>query len=166
MQLNWVVILGAGIIPLIVGFLWYNDKTFGTVWMNESGMTKEKMEGSNMGLIFGLTLLFGVMLAIATMQLVIHQTHYYSILANEASLKDASSPLSISTKTFMDAYGQNFRTFKHGVLHGVLSALFIVLPVFGINALFERRSPKYVLIHVGYWVVTLGLMGGIICGFA
>ena len=36
MQLNWVVILGAGIIPLIVGFLWYNSYP-AQVFMGDTG---------------------------------------------------------------------------------------------------------------------------------
>ena len=63
----------------------------------------------------------------------------------------------------MEKYGSNFRTFKHGVLHGVIGAITIALPVIGINALFERRSFKYVLISGGYWIVTFMIMGGIIC---
>jgi hydrogenase maturation factor len=36
----------------------------------------------------------------------------------------------------------------------------------GINALFERRGGKYILVHVGYWIVTLALIGGVVCQFA
>jgi len=32
--------------------------------------------------------------------------------------------------------------------------------------MFERRGFKYIAIHGGYWMLTLGLMGGIICQFA
>ncbi|WP_308224826.1 DUF1761 domain-containing protein [Flavobacterium sp. J372] len=32
-----------------------------------------------------------------------------------------------------------------------------------INALFERKSAKYVLINAGYFIVSLAIMGGIIC---
>ena len=39
----------AGLIPLLVGFIWYNPKVFGTAWMNVNGFTDpEKMkEGFN-----------------------------------------------------------------------------------------------------------------------
>lgn len=70
-----------------------------------------------------------------------------------------------SFQVFMNDYGTAFRTFKHGVLHGVLAGIFIVLPVLGTNALFERKSAKYIFINSGYWIVTLGLMGGIICAW-
>jgi hypothetical protein len=57
------------------------------------------------------------------------------------------------------------RSFGHGALHGAIGAIFFVLPVLGINALFERKGWKYILINVGYWVVTLTIMGAIICGW-
>jgi hypothetical protein len=51
--------------------------------------------------------------------------------------------------------------FGHGLLHGGMFALLFIGPIFWINALFERRNWKYMLIHTGYWVVSLALMGGI-----
>ena len=63
----------------------------------------------------------------------------------------------------MDQYGQNFRTFKHGAFHGTLSGIFYAFPIIAINALFERRSWKYIWIHTGYWILTLALMGGTVC---
>jgi hypothetical protein len=90
--------------------------------------------------------------------------HVYSIFANAPTMSDPNSELGLMLKDFMGKHGSNFRTFKHGVLHGVIGAITIALPVIGINALFERRSFEYVAIHFGYWLVTMGLMGGVICG--
>ena len=66
----------------------------------------------------------------------------------------------------MGVYGNDFRTFKHGALHGTLTGVGIALPVVAINAMFEKRGFKYIAIHAGYWILTLLLMGGIICQFA
>lgn len=63
----------------------------------------------------------------------------------------------------MNAYGKTYRTFKHGVLHGFLTGLFIVVPVIGTNALHERRSLKYTFVTGGFWIVCFMIMGGIIC---
>jgi Protein of unknown function (DUF1761) len=166
MNINWLVVLGTGIIPLIIGGLWYSPMLFANAWMKASDMTEEKMKGSNMVLIFGITLLFGIMLSTAMMNLVVHQMHYYSILANNKDMADPNSAISQATKAFMDVNGSNFRTFKHGALHGALSGLFIALPIIGILSLFERKSRNYIFIHTGYWILTMALMGGIICAFA
>jgi hypothetical protein len=74
-----------------------------------------------------------------------------------------SSLASTSYEAMMAVHGEDFRTFRHGVFHGILAGIFIALPIIGTNALFERKSTKYILINAGYWIVTLGVMGGIIC---
>jgi hypothetical protein len=86
-----------------------------------------------------------------------------SIFADDPTMSDPNSESSLYVKHFMDTYGHKFRTFKHGSFHGILSAFFFALPVIGMNALFERRGIRYILIHLGYWIITLALMGGVIC---
>lgn len=164
--MNFLVIGLSALVPTVTGFIWYNPKVFGTAWIKATGLTEEQLKSANMPLILGLCLLFSLMLATMVNGIVIHQMALQSIVMGDPDLQDPNSALSIMLKDFMAKYGNNFRTFKHGVLHGVISALFFVLPVIGTNALFERKSFKYVAIHVGYWAVTLGLMGGIICQFA
>lgn len=158
---NWPIVLLASLVPLIVGFIWYNKAVFGTTWMKATGMTEENAKGANMPLLFGLTFLFSFFLAIAIHFVVIHQYHVYSIFANDTSVEAQDY-----VKGFMDKYGNNFRTFKHGVFHGVEFGILMVLPIVAINALFERKSFKYIFIHAGYWTVCLALMGGIICAYA
>jgi cytochrome b561 len=67
---------------------------------------------------------------------------------------------------FMEKYGKLYRTFKHGAFHGVLAGIFFAMPITGIVALYERRSAKYIFVHVGYWTLTMALMGGVICAYA
>ena len=65
----------------------------------------------------------------------------------------------------MDEFGNMHRSFGHGALHGAIAGIFLVLPLLGINALFERKGFKYILINVGYWTLTLAIMGAIVCGW-
>jgi hypothetical protein len=160
MQFNWWLLFVAGLIPLLTGFVWYHPKVFGNTWMKINGFTPETMKGANMPLIFGLCYVLACILAMGLMPVVIHQMGFNSVFQGDTSPEAASY-----TKNFFDNYGGRFRTFKHGALHGTITALYIALPVVGINALFERRSIKYVAIHVGYWAVTIGLMGGVIGAF-
>ncbi len=56
--------------------------------------------------------------------------------------------------------------FTHGAFHAFfLIGLFIVLPVFATNAVFEGKSVKYVAINVGYWMLCLTLMGGLLAAW-
>lgn len=165
MEFNWGIPFIAAIIPLIIGFIWYNPRVFGKAWLKSINKTAEEMKGGKMIVIFGLCYLLSVMLTFAIMPIVIHQMHMMSVFANDPSIKDPGSASSIYIKNFFDLYGTNFRTFKHGAFHGTLAALFFVLPVIGIIALFEKRKFKYVAIHTGYWIVTLALMGGVVCAW-
>ena len=164
--MNFIAILVASVVPLIVGFIWYNPKVFGTVWMNESGVTEEKMKNANMARIFILSFVFSFLFAMGATQLVIHQNHFHSVLMEEPGYEETGSELqNYVDDYFMDKYGNNFRTFKHGMAHGFFSGIFILLPIIAINALFERKSWKYILINLGYWVVTLIIVGGIVAGW-
>ena len=66
---------------------------------------------------------------------------------------------------FMADYGDAFRTFKHGALHGFMSGVFLALPIISINGLFEQKSWKYIAIQAGYWIVLMTIMGSIVCGW-
>jgi len=165
MELNWYVSFISSLIPIMVGFIWSHPRVFGKAWLKSIHSTEEDLKGRKMLLVFGLCYLFSLMLSIALMPMVIHQMHMFSVFANDATMKDPNSASSLYVKNFFDLYGTNFRTFKHGAFHGALASLFFALPIIGIIALFEKKSFKYVAIHTGYWLVTLALMGGVICNW-
>lgn len=166
MSLNFLVLFLAALVPTVTGFIWYNPKVFGNAWMKAAEMTDEKIKGANMLVILIISLVLSFFLATSIQFMVIHQYSIYSIFANDPTMADPNSETSLFIKDFMEKYGRNFRTFKHGAFHGTLAGLFISLPILGTNALFERKGFKYILINVGYWTITLALMGGIICQFA
>ena len=163
MEMNFVMLLVAAIVPMITGFIWYNPKVFGTAWMKAAEMTEEKMKGANMGLTFGLSYLLSIFLAMAIQFTVIHQFHVGSLLMGDPSFMEAGSELNTWFKTFMAEHGTDFRTFKHGLLHGVIDGFFFATPILATNALFERKGFKYIAVNAGYWIVTIGLMGGVLC---
>ena len=39
-QINFLALIVASLSTLVVGFIWYNPKVFGTIWMKEIGMTE------------------------------------------------------------------------------------------------------------------------------
>ena len=159
-----IILLISSLIPLLIGFIWYSPKVFGKAWMKVAEMDEEKIKNANMGLIFGMSFLFSLILAASMQFLVIHQSHLNSLFYMQP-IHDPGSEAGSLYKTMMDKFGNSFRTFKHGMLHGAISGFFIALPVMGINALFERKSFKYIAIHAGYWILTFMLMGGVICAF-
>lgn len=165
-MLNFPILLLAALVPLIVGAIWYHPSVFGNAWMQAAGMNQKQIKNSNMLKIFGLTFVLSLMFAMVLQMMVVHQFSLYSVVADTVKQPgDTSTPDGLWLKQAMDAYGTKFRTFKHGAFHGVLTGIFFILPIVAINALFERRSAKYIFIHVGYWTVSAMLMGGIICQF-
>ena len=159
MEINFLAIIAAAISALVVGFIWYNPKVFGNAWMQAADMSEEKIKGGNMAKIFGLAFFFAILLAFSLQFLTIHQTGALGMIGGDPAI---ALP---SYEAFMADYGTAFRTFKHGALHGTIAGLFIALPIIGTNALFERKSAKYIFINSGYWIVTLAIMGGIVCGW-
>jgi len=166
MEFNIVITAVAALIPMVLGFIWYNPKVFGTAWMNACGFTEEDLKGGNMAVIFILSYVFSFFLAFILNTYVIHQFGFFSTLYSDPDLLVEGTELNKYAQDFMAKYGSNFRTFKHGALHGAMAGLMVVLPVLGTNALFERKGFKYIAVNVGYWVVCLALMGGAICQFA
>lgn len=164
MHINFIGILVAALIPMVLGFVWYNPKTFGTAWMAASGMTQEKAKSMNMVLVFGVSFVLALLLALGLQFMVIHQIHVTSLFYKQ-TIEDPSSEVGALYKSIMDQFGTSHRTFKHGALHGTMGGIMIATPILATNALFEGRNFKYIAINCGYWIVCLGLMGGIISAF-
>jgi hypothetical protein len=161
MPFNFYAILAATFVSLVVGFIWYNPKVFGTIWMNETGMTEEKARQSNMLKVFGLTIFYSFLISLTLSSIVIHQIGALGMIGGPDNVVKALP----SYAAFIADYGNAFRSFQHGALHGFFTGLFFVLPITAINSLFEQKSWKYILITSGYWMVSLTIMGAIICGW-
>lgn len=130
---NWLSLVLSALVPMVVGFIYYHKAVFGKAWMDSIGMTEEKAKQANMGLTFGISLVMALILS-------------FFLLG------------------FNNSPGQEgqFDTFGHGAFHGVILAVFIVIPVFITNGLFEQKSWKNIFINIFYWVITLALIGGIV----
>jgi len=160
---NMLFVALAALIPIVIGFIYFSPKLFGNAWMQCCGLTTEQLEKSNKILIFGVTLVLSFLLSFILFQLVVHQTDLYSILIDEPGFGEEGTAIMNEINTFMANYGDRFRTFKHGALHGGIIGVFVGLPIIMINGLFETRSLKFGFINAGYWIITLSLMGGVLC---
>lgn len=140
-NVNWIALIVAALSTLVIGFLWYGP-LFGKAWMKETGITEAQAQK-------GMPLRFGISVVLAFIAV-------FFIYAN--SVITGGLPPD-------DVHGievTKFHTFGHGVVHGIMAALFMAMPVLVTNALFEQKSFKYILINVGYWIVTFAIMGGIV----
>lgn len=159
---NWWLFFVVGLIPIIVGYVWYGP-LFGKKWMSVNGFTPASLEGGNMPLILGLSFLFGSFIAAMLSGMVIHQGHIFQVMMPEVA--ESGSAVQQQFNDLMAQYGGRFRDFNHGVVHGAFVGVLFTFPMIAINALFERRGWAYILIHAGYWLVCMMLMGGVLCAF-
>ncbi len=157
MNFNYLANFVAALVPMLLGFVWYNPKVFGKSWMKAAEMTEIKLKSGNMLVIFGVSLLLSFLLSFFTNFLVIHELGVYGMTEGDLN--------GVTTQAFMQEWAGKYRSFKHGFLHGAMAGVMMVLPIIGINALFERKNAKYIFINTGYWVVCLGIMGAIIAGW-
>jgi Fe2+ transport system protein B len=162
MEMNFNVLFLAALVPMIIGFVWYGP-LFGNAWMKEMNFTKESLAETNMLKTLVLSYMFSLFIAFFLMFVVIHQSGVYSTLAGEPGFNENTGEAFTYFQDFLNTYGDRFRTFRHGVIHGVLTSIAFVLPILSIIALFDKKSFKYLAINAGYWMLTLAVMGGIVC---
>ena len=169
MSINFIALLVAALVPMALGFVWYHPKVFGSVWMTHAGMTDEKMKSGNMILIFGLSFVFSFMLAVLMNSIASHDgmvsgALYY--VTNGTLLPEAGSEAAQWLDYYVTNLSDSNRTFKHGAFHGFfIAGLLLALPIIATNALFERKSFKYVAVNSGYWITCLTIMGGIVAAW-
>lgn len=163
MPINWYMFFVTGLIPIAVGFFYYNKNIAGNIWMNVNGFTEEtiKAKNPNMAVTFIASYIFSVMLSFVMTNFVIHQSGVFGMLAPE--IMEAGNAAQTTFNELMELYGDKNRNFGHGAAHGLFVAIFIALPLIAINALFEMRGWKYILIHFIYWLICLVLIGGVLC---
>ena len=132
-NVNYLSLVLAALAPMVVGFIYYSKMLFGNAWMKSIGKTEEDLQGGNMVMILGLSLVLSFLMAFFMMN-------------------------------FCNGLGQEgqFDTFQHGVVHGIVVSLFLVIPTVITNGLFEQKSWSNILINSLYWMISLALMGGIV----
>ena len=157
MELNFLAIVVTALVPMNLGFIWYNSKVFGNVWLRESQMTATKMNSGNRAVMFVASLLMSLLLAFFTNFLVVHELGVYGLTGGEMD--------GAHTQAFLVEFSGRWRTFHHGAIHGAMAGVMFALPIIAINGLQERKSLKYIAINAGYWIVCLTIMGSIISGW-
>ena len=62
--INWWAVLAAGFSAFILGGIWYSPKLFGNAWMQDNGLTEEKLKQGNASKIFGWALVLSLVAAV------------------------------------------------------------------------------------------------------
>ncbi len=132
-HINWFSLVIATLTPMIMGFIFYHPKLFGTAWMSSLGLSEEDFKNQNKVIVFGFAIIMSFILA------------FFMVNFNNGPGQE----------------GQ-LDTFLHGAFHGLILGIVVAMPVLVINGLFELRDLKNLAINTLYWIITLMLMGGIV----
>jgi hypothetical protein len=164
MQMNFLVLSLVSLFPLALKIVWYHPSVFGSA-LDTSQANEGPYKTSNKFLMLVSGVVLSYMLSVFLSLNVIHQYALNSIVMGP-DLQDPNSEASIWLKASLAKYGHNYRTFGHGAFHGFLAALFFALPVVALGVTQQHKNFKYIAIQLGYWILSLTLMGGVICQFA
>ncbi len=137
LEINWLSQPLAATAALVIGAIWYGP-LFQKAWMKNGNISMESIKNGY------------------------HPAVLYSLAWILAFVS------SIGLKLFVVDIHKAFDSvsdypFWHGAYHGTtIAILFGAIPVLITNALFNQRNWKFILINVGYWLLTFAVMGGII----
>ena len=62
-HINWLAVLAAAVSTFVLGGLWYSKALFGRAWMSANNFSETDLAKSNLLKIFGLSLIFAVIMA-------------------------------------------------------------------------------------------------------
>lgn len=131
-DVNYIAVLVAGVVAMILGSLWYSPILFGNAWMKLGGFNMKDMDKAKkkgMGKLY-FAMFIGALICAY-------------VLAHMVSYAGAVS-------------------FTDGMMEGFWLWLGFIAPVLLGSVLWESKPVKYYLINVSYWLVLLLINGGIL----
>jgi hypothetical protein len=134
-SINWLAVLVCVVVNMIVGFIWYNPKTFFPVWWKGIGKSDRDVPGSgSMGMTWALTVFASFV-----------QTVFMSLMV-----------------TAMGSMMPGGATLISGATTGAILWSGFVAPTSLVNKLFAGHGFKIWAIEAGNHLVTFVLFGAIL----
>lgn len=158
MNLNYSAVALISLLPIIIGYFWYNPKW--ALFKSEEqhiDFSKISIVKLIILIILSLTIVYGYM------NLIIHQMGFYELFFTDIMM--GSEEAKQITEDFLSKYGDKHRHFGHGVFHGAINAFVFALPFIGSYAILNNKPRKFVLYHFGYCLITSLVIGGLISEF-
>lgn len=143
-QVNWLAVAVATLMPMIIGFIYYHPKVLGGVWMRANGFTLESIGTGPKPILYVVCLLLSFMLTFWC----------------QAQFLDPHQ-----TSIDLEGNPKDWKTFQHGMAHGIIYGLLFILPVLGTLSVFEKKPLSWVLVNTGYWMITLVAICSILAGW-
>ncbi len=132
-DMNWAAVAAGTVAAMVSGMIWYNPNVFGTKWMKAIGLTEKKMQAKQTQ---------GMVVA-ALRSFILSYAMYHIITVTAAFYNDES-----------------FLTNALGV--GAWVGIAIVAVTMIMHDTFEQRPAYATKVHVGFEIVTILLVSGVI----
>ena len=131
-EVNYVAVLVAAVVAMVIGFLWYHPMVFGKQWMKEVGHTEESLKQTQkeMGKLYGLSFVLALI------------TGY--VLAHVMGLSQ-------------DFYG--YSRVQTGLTSGFWMWLGFIMPVQLTDAIFGAKKWRLFGLNTAYQLVAILAMG-------
>ena len=154
---NIPILAATALIPFLFGYIWFHPKVFGgDTWYDVARLTgDDRVEVSKLKLFS--TLILNFFISFGLYNLVVHQSGVFGMLNADTSLYATEE-----VSAFMSEYGRSGLNFGHGAFHGFTSSVLLIVPVLGYVTIFEKKSFKYFLVYLGFWLICAVLIGGVL----
>jgi hypothetical protein len=131
-EVNYLAVLLAGVVTMVVGFLWYGPMLFAKPWMKLMGHTKESIEKekTNMGKTYGTSFVLALVTAYVLSHVMTLSQNFYNTSAVATGL----------TSAFWMWLG-------------------FIMPVQATDVLFGSKKFRLFLINTGYQLASVLAMG-------
>lgn len=136
--MNWISFAAAVVAQMLIGYIWFHPAVMGKMHAKANGMEVKDMKPKNAAMAYGTMVLL---------------TIFFTLFLH-ANVTGPGQDVSPS--------GHSFATFGHGVFHGILLTIMIIIPLFATPAMFERRGWGWFIVHAGHWsaraIVAFGIL--------
>jgi len=162
---NLYLLFLTAFIPIIVGALWYHPSLFGERVAGAVGQSSNQIGILNNPKKLPFLYLFGLLMSYIVLLLAIHQVGPFLLFLGEPEMANPAYEAHAFLEDFRAKFGDRHRSLGHGMLHGTEIGLFTGLALIGTTAMIEGQSMKRAWVHIGFWVVSCALIGGVLSAF-
>lgn len=128
-DINWLALLAAVVINMVVGFIWYSPALFAKDWAKLTGRKMDEMGDGTKGYI--LTTIGAFVQAFILLHFV----------------------------TYVSVFYPEYKNWEVGLMTGIWAWLGFVLIPQGVNTVFANTRKKLLGINTGYFLVVLAING-------
>jgi len=163
LNFNYFVVFATSIMPILLAKIWFSEPIRSYFKLAPSSPINDSANKSIV--LYAMMILLCFFFSISMHFQVIHQFHFKSMFLDEVGFNENQGGAFKAFEYIMNSYGGKFRSYKHGMFHGLLNAIFIVLPILFLLKIEFNFTKKTLLYYWLYFALTMMIIGSTICHF-